>query len=178
MSGSCLSDVPEPRQSVMIDSPSQRLTARSAPDKRFIMTDDDIMAWYDYRHQTRPEADPGTEALIHKCDALPHETRLAVLKALHQECGVNGDNFDAAIRAFGPYIEAAEPSEDSRADAPENNAPENNAPENNAGRSSGGNPATAPAATPAGGAGGGVFMPDAFPPMRGGSTRGGHSETS
>ncbi len=137
------------------------------------MTDDDIMAWYDYRHQTRPEADPGTEALIHKCDALPHETRLAVLKALHQECSVNGDNFDAAIRAFGPYIEAAEPSEDFRADAPENNAPENNV-----GRNSGGNPATAPAATPVGDAGGGVFMPDAFPPVRGGATRGGHSETS
>ena len=132
------------------------------------MSDDDIMAWYDYRHQTRPEADPGTEALIHKCDALPHETRLAVLKALQLECGVNGDNFDAAIRAFGPYIEAAEPSEDSRADAPENNAPENNG-----GRNSGGDQATAPVATPAGGAGGGVFMPDAFPPMRGGSTQGG-----
>ena len=106
--------------------------------------DDEHREWYDGEHQSRATGDADTEALIDKCDSLPSETRLAVIQAVRQEHSMNGGNFDAAVRTFRDYIEAAEPDEDIRDDYP---GPDPNA-ETSAGMK------------------GGVFSPDAFPAMR------------
>ena len=124
--------------------------------------DDNHREWFDGEHQTRGTADPDTEGLIDKIDSLPSDTRLAVIKAIHGEHDVNGRNFDAAVRTFHDYIDAAEPSEDVRGD----NAPPTPKPASTPKLALPASTDSKVAAPKAPDSKATAFMPDAFPSIR------------